>query len=70
REVFLKGTAPTHTCPRGIFGAVVRRFFFDREHFSEPPAITYDQFRKWASDADRERQQVQRGIGWLWRIFH
>ncbi|HEX7191194.1 MAG TPA: penicillin-binding transpeptidase domain-containing protein, partial [Thermoanaerobaculia bacterium] len=68
-EVFLKGTAPTHTCPRGIFGAVVRRFFFDREHFSEPPAITYDQFRRWAGDVDRERQQVQRGIGWLRRIF-
>jgi penicillin-binding protein 1B len=69
REVFLKGTAPTHSCPRGIFGSVVRRFFFDREHFSEPPAITYDQFRKWASDVDRERQQVERGIGWLRRIF-
>lgn len=68
-EVFLKGTAPTHTCPRGIFGAVVRRFFFDREHFSEPPAITYDQFRKWAADVDRERQQVEHGIGWLRRIF-
>jgi len=68
-EVFLKGTAPTHTCPTGIFGSVVRRFFFDREHFSEPPAITYDQFRKWAADVDRERQQVQRGFGWLRRIF-
>jgi len=68
-EVFLKGTAPTHTCPRGIFGAVVRRFFFDREHFSEPPAITYDQFRKWATEVDRERQQVEHGIGWLRRIF-
>jgi penicillin-binding protein 1B len=68
-EVFLKGTAPTHSCPRGIFGSVVRRFFFDREHFSEPPAITYDQFRRWASDVDRERQQVERGIGWLRRIF-
>jgi penicillin-binding protein 1B len=69
REVFLKGTAPTHTCPRGIFGGVIRRFFFDRDHFSEPPAITYDQFRKWAADVDRERQQVERGIGWLRRIF-
>jgi membrane peptidoglycan carboxypeptidase len=68
-EVFLKGTAPTHTCPRGIFGAVVRRFFFDRDHFSEPPAITYDQFRKWATEVNRERQQVEHGIGWLRRIF-
>jgi 1A family penicillin-binding protein len=69
REVFLKGTAPTHTCPRGIFGSVVRRLFFDREHFDEPPAITYDQFRRWAAEADRERQDVERGLGWLRRIF-
>ena len=68
-EVFLKGTAPTHTCPRGIFGAVVRRFFFDREHFSEPPAITLDEFRKWAGEVDQERQQVQRGWDRLRRIF-
>jgi penicillin-binding protein 1B len=68
-EVFLDGTAPTRHCPRGIFGAVVRRFFFDREHFSEPPAITYDQFRRWATDIDRERQDVQRSIGWLRSLF-
>ena len=69
REVFLDGTAPTRQCPRGIFGAIARRFFFDREHFSEPPAISYDQFRRWAADVDRERQDVQRGIGWLRRLL-
>jgi len=47
REAFLDGTAPTHSCPRGILGNVVRRVFFDREHFDEPPAITFEQFRRW-----------------------
>jgi penicillin-binding protein 1B len=68
-EVFLRGTAPTHRCPRGFFGEIARRIFFDREHFDEPPAITYDQFRRWAADVDHERQDVERGIGWLRRIF-
>jgi len=69
-EVFLKGTAPTHHCPSGIFGSVVRRIFFDREHFDEPPAITYDQFRKWAAEADRDRQQVKGLVGRLRRFFN
>jgi len=33
----------------------------DREHFDEPPAITFDQFRRWAAEVDRERQNVE---GW------
>jgi hypothetical protein len=33
------------------------------------PTITYDQFRRWATEVDRERQQVEHGIGWLRRIF-
>jgi penicillin-binding protein 1B len=69
REVFLEGTAPTHQCPRGIFGNVVRRVFFDREHFDEPPAITYEQFRRWANEIDRNRQNVERGLDRLLRIF-
>ncbi|HEV2720857.1 MAG TPA: penicillin-binding transpeptidase domain-containing protein, partial [Thermoanaerobaculia bacterium] len=44
-EVFLEGTQPTSHCPAGILGRLVRRVFFDREHFDEPPAITLDQFR-------------------------
>jgi membrane carboxypeptidase/penicillin-binding protein len=68
-EVFLKGTAPTHHCPSGIFGGIVRRIFFDRGHFDEPPAITYDQFRKWAAEVDRDRQQVEGFVGRLRRIF-
>jgi len=68
-EVFLAGTAPTHHCPRGIIGGLVRKLFFDRNSFDEPPAITFDQFRRWAAEADRERQTVQRGWGRLRRIF-
>jgi penicillin-binding protein 1B len=68
-EVFLAGTAPTHSCPRGFFGNVVRKVFFDRDNFDEPPAITFEQFRRWASDVDRSRQEVERGWGRLRRIF-
>jgi penicillin-binding protein 1B len=68
-DVFLAGTAPTHHCPRGILGGVVRRMFFDREHFDEPAAITFEQFRRWAAEADRNRQDVERGWRKLRRIF-
>ncbi|HKO59395.1 MAG TPA: penicillin-binding transpeptidase domain-containing protein, partial [Thermoanaerobaculia bacterium] len=69
REVFLSGTAPTHSCPRGFIGNVVRRVFFDREHFDEPPAITFEQFRRWAAEVDRNRQNVERRLDRLRRIF-
>jgi len=69
REVFLAGTAPTHHCPRGIVGRIVRRVFFDADHFDDPPAITFDQFRRWAAEADHNRQQVERGLGRLRRWF-
>ncbi|HEV7919955.1 MAG TPA: PBP1A family penicillin-binding protein [Thermoanaerobaculia bacterium] len=69
REVFLDGTAPTHSCPRGILGNVVRRVFFNREHFDEPPAITFEQFRRWAAEVDRNRQNVERRLDRLRRIF-
>jgi len=69
REVFLDGTAPTHYCPVGILGRILRRVFFDKEHFDEPPAITFDEFRKWANEVDRQRQQVEGAIGRLKRIF-
>jgi penicillin-binding protein 1B len=68
-EVFLDGTAPTHRCPAGVLGGIVRRVFFDREHFDEPAAITFDQFRRWAADADQSRQQVRRRLDRLRRIF-
>jgi penicillin-binding protein 1B len=68
-EVFLDGTAPTHSCPAGILGRVIRRVFFDRENFAEPPAITLDQFRKWATEVDRDRQNVERGWGRLRDFF-
>jgi hypothetical protein len=69
REVFLNGTAPTHYCPVGLLGRILRRVFFDKEHFDEPPAITFDDFRKWANEVDRQRQQVKGAIGRLKRIF-
>lgn len=68
-EVFLNGTAPTQRCPRGFIGGIVRRVFFDRDHFDEPAAITFDQFRRWAAEVDHDRQQVEGAIGRLKRIF-
>jgi hypothetical protein len=69
REVFLDGTAPTLHCPTGLLGQVVRRVFFDRNNFDEPPAITLEKFREWANDVDRNRQQVQGIVDRLKRIF-
>jgi penicillin-binding protein 1B len=69
REVFLDGTAPTHTCPAGFFGNIVRHVFFDRDNFDEPAAITFEQFRKWANDVDRSRQEVEGVLGRLKRVF-
>jgi penicillin-binding protein 1B len=69
KEVFLDGTAPTHRCPRGIVGGIVRRVFFDKENFEEPAAISFDQFRRWAAEVDQNRQEVRRGWGRLRRIF-
>ncbi len=68
-EVFLNGTAPTHSCPRGLLGAIVRRVFFDRQNFDEPPAITFEQFRRWSDEVDRERHSVEGALDRLKRIF-
>ena len=68
-EVFLDGTAPTLHCPRGFLGGVVRRVFFDSEHFDEPAAITFEKFREWANSVDRGRQNVEGFFGRLKRIF-
>jgi penicillin-binding protein 1B len=69
REVFMDGTAPTRYCPRGVMGRIIRRVLFDEDHFDEPAAITFDQFRRWANDVDRNRQKVEGGLGKLRRIF-
>jgi hypothetical protein len=69
REVFLDGTAPTHSCPRGLLGRILRRVFFDKEHFDEPAAITFEQFRRWAGEMERNRQAVEGAIDRLRRIF-
>jgi len=69
REVFMDGTAPTRHCPRGFFGGIIRRVFFPREDFDEPAAITFDQFRRWANEVDRERQEVEGVMDKLRRIF-
>ena len=68
-EVFLDGTAPTQHCPRGFLGGIVRRVFFDSEHFDEPAAITFEKFRQWANDIDRNRKDVEGFFGRLKRIF-
>ena len=59
REVYLDGTAPTRHCPRGVLGRIVRRVLFDEEHFDEPPAITFEKFRRWANEVDRNRKEVE-----------
>ncbi|HUR82389.1 MAG TPA: PBP1A family penicillin-binding protein [Thermoanaerobaculia bacterium] len=69
KEVFLDGTAPTRTCPRGVFGRVLRRVLFDEEHFDEPPAITFEKFRRWANEADRNRQEVEGFFDRMKRVF-
>lgn len=69
REVFLDGTAPTRHCPVGVFGRIVRRVLFDEDHFDEPPAITFEKFRRWANEADRNRQKVEGALERLKRIF-
>ena len=69
REVFLDGTAPTRHCPTGVFGRIVRRVLFDEESFDEPAAITFDQFRRWANDVDRNRQEVEGFFERLQRAF-
>jgi 1A family penicillin-binding protein len=68
-EVYLSGTAPTRHCPRGIFGRIVRRVLFDEQHFDEPAAITFDQFRRWANDVDRNRQGVEGLVDRMKRWF-
>ncbi len=68
-EAFLDGTAPTRHCPTGVMGRIVRRVLFDEDHFDEPAAITFDKFRRWANDADRNRQQVEGALEKLRRIF-
>ena len=69
REVFLDGTAPTRYCPTGLMGRIVRRVLFDEDHFDEPPAITFEQFRRWANEVDRNRQEVESALDKLRRIF-
>jgi penicillin-binding protein 1B len=68
-EVFLAGTAPTHKCPAGFFGGIIRSVFFNRGNFDEPPAITLEQFRKWANDVDRSRREVEGAWEKLRRTF-
>ncbi len=68
-EVFLDGTAPTRHCPRGFLGGIVRRVFFGSDHFDEPAAITFEKFREWANEIDRNRQEVEGFMDRMRRIF-
>lgn len=69
REVFLSGTAPTRHCPTGVFGRIVRRVLFDDENFDEPPAITFEQFRRWSAEVDKQRQEIESNLEKLKRVF-
>jgi penicillin-binding protein 1B len=68
-EVYLDGTAPTRRCPAGLFGRIVRRVLFDEDHFDEPAAITFEKFRRWANDVDRNRQEMESALEKLKRWF-
>lgn len=69
REAFITGTAPTHRCPRGLPGRILRRVIFDDESFDEPAAITFEQFRRWTEEIDRNRQDVENTLERLRRVF-
>lgn len=69
QEVFLAGTAPTHRCPRGAAGRLLRKVLFDDESFDEPSAITFEQFRKLANDVDRRRQTMENRLERIRRFF-
>lgn len=69
REVYLDGTAPTRHCPTGMMGRIVRRVLFDEEKFDEPAAITFDKFRRWANEVDRNRQDMESALDKLKRFF-
>jgi len=69
QEVFLAGTAPTHRCPRGVAGRLLRKVLFDDESFDEPSAITFEQFRKLANDVDRRRQTMENRLERIRRFF-
>jgi len=49
---------------RGLLG---KRYA--RAHFDEPPAITFEQFRKWSDEVDRERRTVEGAWERRKRIF-
>ena len=69
KEVFLSGTAPSHGCPRGVIGKVIRRVLFDDETFDEPAAITFDKFRRWSAEVDQNRQRFERRLGRVKRML-
>ena len=48
-----------------MIGRIVRRVLFDSENFDEPAAITFEKFRRWANEVDRNRQRVE---GWTERV--
>lgn len=68
-EVFISGTQPTRQCPRGMLGGILRRVIFDSEVFDEPPAITFEKFRRWSNEADRNRKRMENRLERLKRIF-
>lgn len=41
----------------------------DSENFDEPPAITFEQFHRWANEVDRNRQEVEGILDRLRRLF-
>ncbi|HEY0159701.1 MAG TPA: PBP1A family penicillin-binding protein [Thermoanaerobaculia bacterium] len=69
REAFLDGTAPTRHCPTGVMGRIVRHVLFDEDSFDEPAAITFDKFRRWANEVDRNRQDMESALDKFRRIF-
>ena len=68
-EVFLQGTEPERHCPRGFFGQIVRRVLFEKDSFDEPAAITFEKFRRWAAEVERNRRDMEDTLEKLRRLF-
>ena len=68
-EVFLEGTQPTKHCPKGFLGGILRKVIFDSEVFDEPPAITFEKFRRWSTEVERNRKQMEGRLERLRRLL-
>lgn len=71
-EVFVEGTQPRKSCPRGFFGGLFRRVL-ENDSYEEPPAISLEQVREFTDDVDEARRELEGALervrGVLRRLF-